>query len=131
MDEIVYHDRYRDETRQEKVYGDKSLRWTYGTPAGKLSLHLMVKRAWFSRWYGWLMDRPSSRRKIEPFIEAYDLDSSEFVRRPNEFESFNEFFFVHLGPRQDRLIRGLPRSYFPPTAATSACPTSLGATACL
>lgn len=96
MNEIIYHDRYRGETRAEKIYGDRSLRWTYGTLAGKLALSTFIKRAWFSRWYGWQMDRPGSRRKIEPFIEEYELDPREFVRQPNEFANFNEFFFRQL-----------------------------------
>lgn len=98
MDEIVFHDRYRDEACVEKVYGDKVLRWTYGTLVGRITLNTLVKRAWFSHWYGWRMDRPGSRHKIEPFIEEYELDPSEFVRRTEEFENFNEFFFRKLKP---------------------------------
>ncbi|QDV66909.1 Phosphatidylserine decarboxylase proenzyme [Rosistilla carotiformis] len=98
MDEIVYFDRYRKETEVEKVYGDKALRWTYGTRSGRLSLHLAVKRAMFSRWYGWRMDRPGTRRKIAPFIEEFELDASEFVREVDDFANFNEFFFRELKP---------------------------------
>ncbi|MDV6029462.1 MAG: phosphatidylserine decarboxylase [Phycisphaera sp. RhM] len=98
MDEIVYHDRYRDESRVEKVYGDKALRWTYGTWGGKLALAAMVKRAWFSRWYGWRMDQPKTRERIKPFIAAFGLDASEFARNPDEFANFNEFFFRKLKP---------------------------------
>ena len=96
MDEIVYYDRYRGMLCCEKVYGDKSLRWTYGTMAGRVALHLLVKRALFSRWYGWQMDRAGTRQKIEPFIKEFELDASEFVLRPDEFKSFNEFFFREL-----------------------------------
>ena len=98
MDEIVYHDRYLDQPCVEKVYGDKSLRWTYGTLGGKIALETMVKRAWFSHWYGWRMDRPKSRHKIEPFIQEYGLDANEFVCRPEEFANFNEFFYRALKP---------------------------------
>ena len=52
MDEIVYYDRYRKQELLEKVYGDKFLRWTYGTLGGRIALTTMVKRAWFSHWYG-------------------------------------------------------------------------------
>lgn len=98
MDEIRFYDRYRNELCSEKVYGDKSLRWVYGTIAGKLALHLLVKRALFSHWYGWSMDRPGTRQKIEPFIEKYELDADEFELRPDEFRNFNEFFFRKLKP---------------------------------
>lgn len=98
MDQIVYHDRYLDRSCVEKVYGDKSLRWTYGTLGGKIALAMMVKRAWFSHWYGWRMDQPKTRRKIEPFIREFGLDASEFVRSPQDFANFNEFFFRKLKP---------------------------------
>lgn len=98
MNEILYYDRYRKEVRSEKVYGDKSLRWIYGTAAGKLALHVLVKRALFSHWYGWAMDRPGTRQKVKPFIEKFELDASEFALRPDEFRNFNEFFFRKLKP---------------------------------
>ncbi len=98
MDDIVYFDRYKNSTCVEKVYGDKALRWTYGTLAGKISLNVLVKRAIFSHWYGWRMDQPSTRKKIAPFIEQYGLDPSEFLRDVKDFASFNEFFFRKLKP---------------------------------
>lgn len=98
MDEIVYYDRYRRTTCVEKVYGDKALRWTYGTLAGRISLNFLVKRALFSHWYGWSMDRPATRQKIAPFIKEYELDASEFVCDVDDFANFNEFFSRRLRP---------------------------------
>lgn len=98
VDQIVYFDRYQNTTCTEKVYGDSYLRWTYGTLAGRLALAAVVKRAWFSRWYGWRMGRPGSREKIAPFIRQYELDVDEFARQPDEFANFNEFFYRQLKP---------------------------------
>ncbi|TWT48106.1 Phosphatidylserine decarboxylase proenzyme [Rubripirellula amarantea] len=98
MDEIVYYDRYRRETCIEEVYGDKFLRWTYGTALGKSALHTLVKRPLFSHWYGWRMDRPVSKDKIAPFIKEFGLDAGEFLREPSEFDNFNQFFFRKLKP---------------------------------
>ncbi|MCL4108473.1 UNVERIFIED_CONTAM: hypothetical protein GTU68_046754 [Idotea baltica] len=98
MDDIVYFDRYRDEKCVEKVYGDKALKWTYGTIAGRISLNAVVKRALFSKWYGWSMDRPKTKQKIAPFIETYELDASEFANDVAEFANFNEFFYRKLKP---------------------------------
>lgn len=98
MDEIVYHDRYLNQRCVEKVYGDAFLRWTYGTVAGKLALNSFVKRAWFSRWYGWRMDQAKSRDKILPFIDDYQLDPDEFDSKPEAFANFNEFFARRLKP---------------------------------
>ena len=126
MDEIVYHDRYRNELCVEKIYGDKSLRWTYGTLPGKLSLHVLVKRAIFSRWYGWLMDRPRTRHKIEPFIQEYELEADDFVRRPQEFGSFNEFFYRELKPAA-RPVDSRPSSVVFPADGRHLCVPDLSA----
>jgi len=98
MHEIVYYDRYRGAECREKVYGDKSLRWTYGTIAGRLALHTVVKRAAFSHWYGWWMDRPGTRRRIASFIKDYAVDENEFACPADEFKNFNEFFYRKLKP---------------------------------
>ncbi|MCO8125171.1 phosphatidylserine decarboxylase [Stieleria sp. TO1_6] len=113
MDEIVYHDRYLDRSSVEKVYGDAFLRWTYGTIGGKAALEALVKRAWFSHWYGWRMDRPASREKIQPFIEQYELDASEFVRAADDFESFNAFFYRRLKPSARPIDPDPSRVVFP------------------
>lgn len=98
VDEIHFHDRYLDKTCREKVYGDSALRWTYGTLAGRVSLNTVVKRTWFSHWYGWRMDQANSRAKIAPFVEEYSLDPNEFAEGLDQFQSFNEFFFRKLKP---------------------------------
>lgn len=113
MDDIVYFDRYRNTTCVEKVYGDKALRWTYGTLVGRVSLNLLVKRAIFSHWYGWRMDQPKTREKIRPFIKKYELDANEFLRDVDEFASFNEFFFRELKPESRPIDADLATVVFP------------------
>lgn len=80
------------------MYGENFLRWTYGSPLGRAALHVLVKRAAFSRWYGRRMDRPASRAKIAPFIAQYGLDPSEFAVPPDRFANFNAFFTRKLRP---------------------------------
>ncbi|XZE20227.1 archaetidylserine decarboxylase [Pirellulaceae bacterium SH449] len=98
MDEIHFFDRYSRTIKTEKVYGDRALRWIYSTVLGRISLNLLVKRAIFSRWYGWKMDHASSREKIGPFIEQFELDPDEFAEEWRDFKSFNEFFYRRLKP---------------------------------
>lgn len=120
MDEIVYYDRYRQQTCVEKVYGDKALRWTYGSVAGRIALNVAVKRAMFSHWYGWKMDRPSTRSRIAPFVKEYELDASEFVRDIDDFGSFNEFFFRELKP-ESRPINADPSTVVFPADGRHLC----------
>lgn len=110
---ITYFDRYTKSLRQEKIYGDAALRWTYDTFLGKASLAAVVKRAWFSRWYGWRMNQAKTRSLIPPFIDEYELDAGEFRKSVDEFEHFNAFFSRELKP-EARPVESAPnRAVFP------------------
>src|SRR6476659_3906022 len=74
------------------------MRWAYGTRMGKLALHALAKRALFSQWYGWRMNRTISSRRVAPFIRRYGLNASEFADNPEAFKSFHEFFYRKLKP---------------------------------
>jgi len=98
VESIRYYNRHTGESETEQVYGEGSLRWVYGNPLGKLSLHALVKRAAFSKWYGKRMSTPQSSARIEPFIKQYELDPHDFAESPSSFRSFNEFFYRKLKP---------------------------------
>ena len=81
---------------EEQVYGAAWIRWLYGTWPGRL-ISALVALPPFSRFYGWLQDRPGSRRKIAPFIEQFQIRMEDFL--PEEgasadapYSSFNAFF---------------------------------------
>ncbi len=93
-----YFNRITGKIEYESVYGEAWLDWAYNHPLGRLTVELAVKRAWFSRWYGWRMSRRSSAKKVVPFIEKYGLDIAEMARPPDHFESFNDFFSRRLKP---------------------------------
>ncbi|MBE2215099.1 MAG: phosphatidylserine decarboxylase [Opitutaceae bacterium] len=90
--------RYTGAVEVEQVYGDRWLRWTYETGAGRLALALAVRRSVFSRFFGWRMSRPASRAKIAPFVRDYGLDPAEFAEPLESYASFNEFFSRRLRP---------------------------------
>lgn len=93
---IEYYNRATGQLETEQVYGEGFLRWAYGNPLGRLSVALAVKRLWFSRWYGARMDRPQSRDKIQPFLDHYGVDTSEFADSVESYGNFNEFFYRRL-----------------------------------
>jgi phosphatidylserine decarboxylase len=95
---IEYFNRHTRRLETERVYGEGFLRWTYANPLGQATLHVLVKRAVFSAWFGKHMDRPASAAKIAPFLREYDLDPAEFADTPESFANFNEFFFRRLKP---------------------------------
>jgi len=93
---IRFFNRYTQQLETESVYGESYLRWTYENPFGRLSLNLLVKRSLFSAWYGWRMDRPSSKERIAPFIERYGINMGECRSEADRFETFNDFFYREL-----------------------------------
>ncbi|MSU27903.1 MAG: phosphatidylserine decarboxylase [Pedosphaera sp.] len=108
-DAIQYYNRYTQRVEAEQIYGEGFLRWIYGSLSGRLALHAVAKRGFFSRWYGWRMDRAASRAKVAPFIQNFRVDPGEFADAPESFRTFNEFFYRKLKPGA-RLIAGDART---------------------
>ena len=103
---IRFFNRYTASVETERVYGEKWLRWTYETGLGCFAVGALLKRAVFSHWYGWRMDRPASASKVLPFIRDYALDKGEFARDPAEFKTFNEFFYRALKKEARPIAQG-------------------------
>ncbi len=95
---IQYYNRETKTVETEAIYGEPFLRWAYETRLGRLTVAAIAKRHWFSHWYGWRMNRPRSAERIQPFIDAFGLDPSEFEKAPDTFVHFNEFFARKLRP---------------------------------
>jgi phosphatidylserine decarboxylase len=93
---IEYFNRYTGRVETEEVYGEGFLRFAYENPLGRAALHTLVKRRWFSNWYGSRMSRPSSRDLIGPFVEQYDINEDEMAEPVDSFASFNDFFCRRL-----------------------------------
>ncbi len=94
QDPIQYYERESGQIKTEKVPGEKWLVWLYYNPIGEATLWAFVKRKLVSSIYGKIMDRPSSAKKIDPFIEDFDIDMS--VSQKQEFSNFNGFFTREL-----------------------------------
>lgn len=114
--EITYIERKTGEKRIEKVYGSKSLMLLYGEGFlnSIVSFFLLPLLSYFpyaSRFYGYLMKRASSAKKIAPFIKSYGIDESEFAS--SDFRSFNDFFIRKLKP-EARPIAADPNAFAAP-----------------
>lgn len=112
-DPIIFFNRYTQHLEQEAIYGEPWLRWAYETRIGKRTAKLILKRAWFSAWYGWRMDSPSSRRRILPFIQKYQLKTEGFEKPPEAFQSFNDFFARKLKPEAMQVSPNAKEACFP------------------
>ncbi|MDP1622757.1 MAG: phosphatidylserine decarboxylase [Bacteroidales bacterium] len=87
---IQYYDRQSGLLKTEKVAGEKWLVWLYNNPVGEATLWALAKRKVVSSVYGNRMDRPSSIKKIQPFVDEFDIDLR--TAQKQEFNSFNDFF---------------------------------------
>ena len=87
---IRYYDRQSGLLKTEKVAGEKWLVWLYYNPVGEATLWALAKRKVVSSIYGNSMDRRSSARKIQPFVEEFGIDLR--TAQKQEFTSFNDFF---------------------------------------
>jgi phosphatidylserine decarboxylase len=98
VEAIRYFNRHTGAMETEQVYGEGFLRWTYGHPAGALALWALVKRPFFSKWYGRRMSTAASSARVLPFIQRYGLNAADFADSPESYRSFNEFFYRKLKP---------------------------------
>ena len=87
---VRYYARESRLLKTEKVAGEQWLVWLYNNPVGEATLWALAKRKVVSTIYGNRMDSPSSTKKIQPFIEEFDIDMS--IAQKQEFSSFNDFF---------------------------------------
>lgn len=110
---IIFYDRKESVRSEEVIYGERFLRWVYGNPLGRLTLTLVVKRVLFSRWYGWRMSLPASRKRIVPFIQKYNLDAREFAESVESYEHFNAFFWRKLRKEARPISGGVDQLVFP------------------
>ncbi|MFT4546604.1 MAG: phosphatidylserine decarboxylase [Verrucomicrobiales bacterium] len=110
---IQYRNRATGELETEEIYGEGFLRFIYENPLGTIALAAVVKRAWFSHYYGHRMDQPKSREKVLPFIEEFSVDPDEFIDAPEDFKTFNEFFYRKLKPGARSIAAGEQVATFP------------------
>lgn len=111
---ITFFNRRSGRIETERIYGEAWLRFIYGgNPLGRMSLAAVVRRAWFSAWYGWRMNQRSSAAKVLPFVVDYDLDADEFAKPATAYRTFNEFFYRRLKPEARPVAEGDDVAVFP------------------
>jgi phosphatidylserine decarboxylase len=105
-DPIRYYDRYDRTTKIEKVYGERWLRLAYDNPVGQFAVWLFVRRQFFSRYYGYRMNKRGSDIRVIKFIADYDIDTTEFAKSAFDYQTFNQFFHRALKPEARPVAQG-------------------------
>lgn len=95
---IEYIDRASGKIANELPEGHWWIKFLYKNPLGKITLHVLVKRKLLSSAIGKLMNSQWSKKDIPRFVRVNNIDTSEFLRPINKYQSFNEFFYRKLKP---------------------------------
>jgi phosphatidylserine decarboxylase len=98
IEPIRFYHRSKKIIEEERMYGESWVRFAYENPVGPFFVWLMTRRAFFSQWYGWKMNKTASALRILPFISTYGVDVDEFAKSAFAYKTFNEFFYRALKP---------------------------------
>jgi phosphatidylserine decarboxylase len=88
--ETKVYDRRLKEIVIEKQFKKSYLDFLYKTIIGRILLKLFFSKKGFSKLYSVYIDSKKSVKKIEPFIEKYSIDMSDYKYK--NYNSFNDFF---------------------------------------
>ena len=89
---IEYIDRETGNVCQEIVYGERELRILYESTYGKFLRAGFASRSWFSSLNGVFKRINNSNKKINDFINRYDVNVSEIEKPLEQFNSLDNFF---------------------------------------
>lgn len=93
---IIVIDRETGKEFQEKVMGEKWIRWAYQDSKSGLVQRMLFGSRMLSSLMGAYYDSRFSRGKIASAIEELDIDTNEIADPVESFKSFNQFFFRKL-----------------------------------
>lgn len=121
MPKIIYLDRLTKEKKQEKVYGkffiDLLYKDTFLSRAiSFFILPLIARFSFFSKLYSFFQKSSLSCYKIIPFIQKFDIDTSEFLEPVSSFSSFNDFFIRRLKVEARPIVKEENRAILPADA---------------
>ncbi len=94
--EIKVFDRASSRTYLEKQYKEKQAEFLYNSVAGRILLRLFVVSKTFSNIYAASRSRKKSVEKIQPFVEKYQIDMTDF--EDVSYNSFSDFFERRIQP---------------------------------
>lgn len=88
---LHYVDRRSGQLRTDSIYAAGFLDWSYNAPSGIRLTRLLLSRRWASALYGWYYKRAWTRKKVEPFAAALNVNTDELLQPLASFRSFNDF----------------------------------------
>jgi len=93
---VFYRDRRSGHLVEEPVFAGRLLFWSYDNRLGRAIGQFLLRQPLFSRVYGWLNRRGVSRRRIDGFVRAMNVDAAVCRRPPASHASFADFFIREI-----------------------------------
>lgn len=95
-EEISYIDRSTGKLIREQIPGAGMLKFFYQTALGRLPLYALLRRKGISALAGRFMGSKRSKKHIRGFVEKHGMDLSDYQKKEEEFQTFNDFFYRKL-----------------------------------
>ena len=93
---VKVYDRERGVVYDEPQYGEKRLHLLYETTYGRFLLGAIFARRWYSDLNAIRDKRPSSVRKIQPLVDQFGIDMSEYPEQ--SYASYDSFITRKIDP---------------------------------
>lgn len=93
---VKVYDRKRGVVYDEPQYGEKRLHLLYETTLGRLLLGAIFARRWYSGLNAMLDKRPNSVRKIQPLVDRFGIDMSDYPEQ--SYTSYDSFVTRKIDP---------------------------------
>jgi phosphatidylserine decarboxylase len=93
---VKVYDRKRGVVYDEPQYGERRLHLLYETAFGRLLLGAIFARRWYSGLNAILDKRPSSVRKIQPLVDRFGIDMSDYPEQ--SYASYDSFITRKIDP---------------------------------
>ena len=107
MMEIKIINRKSGKIEIENPPNEGLLKFIFTNPLGLLPLHLVVKRKFLSILFGKQMDKENSARRIQKFVDDFNINMNESILKVSEFKTFNDFFYRKLKSISRPIMEGL------------------------
>jgi phosphatidylserine decarboxylase len=93
---VKVYDRKRGVVYDEPQYGERRLHLLYETTLGRLLLAAIFARRWYSSLNAVLNKRPNSVKKIQPLIDRFGIDMSDYPEQ--SYASYDGFVTRQIDP---------------------------------
>jgi phosphatidylserine decarboxylase len=103
MSDIKIFDRETKKIEKEKILGRGIIIFLSKDNIFSKFFIFIIRFPIFSKLFAFFQKTRFSKSKIKKFVKKYDIDTSEMVKKTNEFKSFNDFFIREIKKRKINL----------------------------